>query len=518
MTLVGRQGCQHTAPQAWAQVLLLRAHRIGQPQRRVIGLQQAGPCQIILADQRVADCLLHSDTGESVFHPVDQAGQRVAGLVRYRSGQHRGGHGVVPDDPDHLFHQVFFNVDVVAPVRNRGFKRTGHILPVLEPQRTQHLLHLFNPDIHSQDFFQPRRGHRHRAATGMGIWEDIYNTLRYLSAGHLPDQLCRASQGNGRQLRIEALFKTQRRFGVGPQFLGGPPVVLAVEGSRFQQHRGGFRAYLAVCAAYNSADSYGVVGIGYHQHFRRELAFHSVQSSQRFAGPRPPDNDGAVLEAVVIESMEGLVVLQHHVVGHIDHVVDGPQAGFGQPVLKPTRRRADGHSSDKAGGVTVAQVRIGHADGDAVLNWRAVVGVADVRLPHRPPGQRAHFPGDTQYGKTVQAVGGQLQVQDRVPQVLVQIHPGGSIFGQHHNTFMVVAQAQFQFRANHSLGYHTPDPSRFQSFLLAGVTVVQRRANLGEADLLPGGYVWGATDHLHLFDAGGHLAEGQAISLRMGLD
>ena len=69
--------------------------------------------------------------------------------------------------------------------------------------------------------------------------------------------------------------------------------------------------------------------------------------------------------------MQGLVVLQHHEVGNVHYVADGPQPRPRQPVLQPLGRGTDVHAVDDGGGVAVAQVGVGYGDAYPLLDGRA---------------------------------------------------------------------------------------------------------------------------------------------------
>ena len=316
----------------------------------------------------------------------------------YRRGQHGGGNGVVTDDTHHLFHQVFLDGDVVAPVRNIGLQAGGIHSAYLESQRLQDLLHLLYADIHAQDLLEPPGAHPH-CLTGHGlIGEFVHDALSNLSAGHLLDQLGRAPECDGSQFRSQTLLKPQGRFGPEAQVLSGLPVVIAIEGGRLQKHRHRVRPDFAVGAADDPGEADGVMSVCDHQYLGAKPAFHSVQRDQFFVGFSPAHDDGPVLKLVVIKGVEGLVELQHNVVGYVHHVVDGPISCFGQPVLQPLGRRANLQPLDQAGGVAVAQIRVGHGYGYLAGYGWAVFRVRDHGLCDLFAGEGPHLVGHAQDG------------------------------------------------------------------------------------------------------------------------
>ena len=68
---------------------------------------------------------------------------------------------------------------------------------------------------------------------------------------------------------------------------------------------------------------------------------HAVEGGHGLARPGPADHQAVAGQAVEVVGVGGLAELEHHVVGRVHHVVDGPHAGQGQPAGQPARRRAD---------------------------------------------------------------------------------------------------------------------------------------------------------------------------------
>ena len=79
-----------------------------------------------------------------------------------------------------------------------------------------------------------------------------------------------------------------------------------------------------------------------------ELPHLMIERFQRLARPRAAHDDAPLPQIVGVEGVERLAVLQHHVVGDIDDVVDRPHPGGQQAPLHPGRRRLDGDALDDA--------------------------------------------------------------------------------------------------------------------------------------------------------------------------
>ena len=194
--------------------------------------------------------------------------------------------------------------------------------------------------------------------------------------------------------------------------------------------------------------------------------------------------------------MQRLVILQHHEIGNIHHVADRPQPGPRKPFLQPLRRRPDTHPVNHRSGIAAAQIGIGDGDADPFRRRRPRLPVTGIRLGHPPPGKRRHFVGHAQHREAIQAVGGKIQIQNRIAQIIRQWRPQRRIIGQNHNPGMILAQPQLQLRADHPLRLHPPDPRRRQDFRPPAMGVKQPRPHPRETDLLPRRHIRRPANHL----------------------
>ena len=64
-------------------------------------------------------------------------------------------------------------------------------------------------------------------------------------------------------------------------------------------------------------------------------------------------------------------MIEHHVVGHIDQIADGPLSGQAQAALHPVRRRPNLHVAHDGRRETAAQIGIENLDLHAVSHIRA---------------------------------------------------------------------------------------------------------------------------------------------------
>ena len=104
-----------------------------------------------------------------------------------------------------------------------------------------------------------------------------------------------------------------------------------MERRRFQQHVGGGCRDLAVRSAHNAADPNRLRRVRDQQVVGGQFPVHPVQGGELLALSRAPDHHVVVGDRVQVKGVQRLVEFQHHVVGDVDHVVDGPQPGPVQP-------------------------------------------------------------------------------------------------------------------------------------------------------------------------------------------
>ena len=146
-----------------------------------------------------------------------------------------------------------------------------------------------------------------------------------------------------------------------------------------------------------------------------ELAHLAVQGGQFLSFGCQADDDFAALHVAVVEGMHGLAVFQHHIVGNVHDVVDGPYPHGAQPLPHPLGRRGDLHVAHHPGGVPGHQIgcgglhvqQVGQYAGTASFHHRIVEGKGLIK------GGR-HLPGQTDDGQAIGPVGGDLELHHMV--------------------------------------------------------------------------------------------------------
>ena len=223
-------------------------------------------------------------------------------------------------------------------------------------------------------------------------------------------------------------------------------------------------------------------------------------------------DDALLRDRAQIEGMERLAVLQHHVVGHVDHVVDGALVGGQQPLLQPRGRRPHAHPADHRAGVARAQLRVVDLDADGV--GRARDRVAEGGLADGVGGARGDLVRHAQDRQAVAAVGRHLH-HERIGAGQIGGEGGaeGRVVGEHQDALVLVAQAQLALGADHALGDDAADGGGAERAQLARALVMELGADAGEGDVLPCGDVGRAADDRLRPRAGIDGGEPQAVGV-----
>ena len=131
----------------------------------------------------------------------------------------------------------------------------------------------------------------------------------------------------------------------------------------------------------------------------------------------------AALHAGEVEGVHGLAVLQHHVVGDVHDVVDGPDAGVAQPFPHPGGGGLDPDVLHEAGGVAGAEVGVLDVDVHGVRDGAAAAAdLGGVELQGLAEGG-AGLPGKADDAEAVGPVGGDLKLHH----VVVEAQDGGDV-------------------------------------------------------------------------------------------
>ena len=376
-------------------------------------------------------------------------------------------------------------MDVRPPVGRRD--RHCAVRRVLdgEAERVQRRARLRFGEVRAEQTAQSGMGERN-AGRGARAGEYVANALRRLAARRLQDEADGAAQRPLREFRIQPLLKAQR--GVRPQLerVRRPPRVDRVERRGLQQHIAGGCGHFGVRAAHHAREPYRALRIGDHQHRRTQHMLLPVEAREAFPLDGGADDDPRVPHGVHIEGVQRLPVLQHHIVGDVDDVVDGAMPRVLQPLPQPIGRRPDADASDERAGVARAQIRVGDLDAHRVPYRGARLRVVGGGLGDALAGARRGLMRDAQHGEAVPPIRRDLNLQRAAGRQNVgERRADRSVAVQHEDALVLVAQPQFALRADHARRLDAANDRRRQLHRLARLAVDEHRAEAGERDPLP---------------------------------
>ena len=224
-----------------------------------------------------------------------------------------------------------------------------------------------------------------------------------------------------------------------------------------------------------------------------------------------------VAHGVVVEGVDGLAQLEHHVVGDVHQIVDGAHAGGRQPFLHPGGGRSDLDVLDEREGETAAEVRVGDLDRGAPLDPGTRPRRGDVRRGQRSAGERRHLARHPEDGQRIRPVRGEVEHVDPVSEHVPERRPRRPGGVENQDPLVFGREAQLRFGTHHPAGHHAPDAGLLQLAEVSGPRVGEHRPLRGERDVLTGGHVGGAADDRLVLPA---LVDGdqpEAVRVRVGL-
>ena len=515
---VGGAGGQQRAAQRGAQQGVLRGHGVGRRQRAralvVVGRDDAR--QLLRRGERVAHDLLETEArgqlAGALAHGLDRARRRF----RQRAPQRGGGQALVAVDADQLLHEVVGARHVGAPERRRHRAGVRAFLQ-REAERGEDAARLRAVDGHAQHLLDARIRERD-AGGGRGVGENVGDARRRTPARDPFEQVQGARLGLGREFGTEALLEAQGRLAAQLQARGGAADGARVEIGHLEQDGGGRGRDLAVAAAHDAGQTHGPAAVADHERLRVEFALHAVERGQPFARARAAGAQFAAAHEVMVEGVQGLARLQHHVVGYVDDVVDGAHTRAQEALLHPRRRRPHLDALDDAGGEAGAEVGRLDCDGDELTDATPGVAVGAIWFAQGLAGDGGHLAREAEHAEQVGAVRPGRDVEHDVADGLDQGHARARVRGQHEDAVVVVAEAQLALAQHHARRLHAADGAQLQTGGPSRVAVDERGPSGGEGDLLAGGHVGRAADHRARPLARLHRGQAQAVGVGMRLD
>ncbi len=139
-----------------------------------------------------------------------------------------------------------------------------------------------------------------------------------------------------------------------------------------------------------------------------------VDGDELLALGRAADDDAALGQAPVVEGVERLAALHHHVVRHVDEVVDGPHADRFEPRGQPRGARPHPDAADDPGGVERAEVGLGHLDPREGADGVREFVERDIGQAERKAEGGSNLAGDADVAEAVGPVARDLHQEARV--------------------------------------------------------------------------------------------------------
>ena len=271
----------------------------------------------------------------------------------------------------------------------------------------------------------------------------------------LGEQLGEPTGGDGGDLGVDPALVAQRCLGVQVEPGGRRGDRRRVPPGELEHHVGGRGGDLRGGTAHDPRDADDpVVGIDDHAVGGTERALDAVQRHQLLALARPAGGQRPTGEQRTVVGVVGLAQLEHHVVGHVHHVVDGSHAGRDQTLGHPLRRRSQLHPGQHPGEEPATQV--GGLDVHTAQAVGRFARLVDGEGGHaeRHPLVRGQVPCDAHDAERVGSVRQRVELVHHVARDAERLGdrgPRGGCVGQDQDPGVVVTQLHLTGRAEHAV-------------------------------------------------------------------
>ena len=199
---------------------------------------------------------------------------------------------------------------------------------MVHQHRPEHVVHVIaiQLDRWARRRLAPMQPTSHRLATG-NLAEQRHGSVRSGQGAIAGQSLLKAAAGLRSQSDAAGRLAHQ---------LGG-------EDSCLQPDGGGAIAHRRFSPAHQPCQGNRPAAVGHHQGLSVQLTLLPIEAEERFTrlgrpqtqGPRIGHPAAAGDEGLAIKSVQGLARLQHHQIGDVDNVVDGPHTGALEATLQP---------------------------------------------------------------------------------------------------------------------------------------------------------------------------------------
>ena len=353
----------------------------------------------------------------------------------------------------------------------------------------------------------------------------LENAVQHVAGVQQLHQFAGAVQGGQAVVGVQALLIPGGGIGAHALVPGGDPDGSAVEAGGLKDDGGGVVHNAAVLAAHDAGNGYGLLGVSDNQLLAGEGAVHAVQGSDGLAVLGQAHADLALFDVAQVKGMHGLAVFQHHIVGDVHDVVDGPHTQSAQTLPHPAGRGFHPDVFHNPGTVDGAQggffhLYVQHPFAGTVAGFH----LRGVELQRLMEGGGC-LPGQADDGEAVRAVGGNLKLHTGVVQAdgLADGFAQGQVTAVflsedenavlHRRGEVVGGKVQLAQRAEHTVALHAPELALFNLHAAGQSGIVQ-----GCRHHVAGLQVLGAGDNLDILAAAHvHLADPQVVGVGVTL-
>ena len=196
---------------------------------------------------------------------------------------------------------------------------------------------------------------------GLGnIVQHINGAIQHITGTQHLNQFAGALYSRQGHHRIDVLFELAGSIGTHTQRQSGLTNGSAVEVGGFKDHHSGVVHNFGVFAAHNTGQTDGAILVCDYQHTGLQISQIAIQGGQGFAFDSFPNDDLTGGNIAVVKCMHRLTVLQHHIVGNINDIVDGTDTIGTQALTQPLGGGSDLNIGYHPGSVTAAQLFSGY--------------------------------------------------------------------------------------------------------------------------------------------------------------
>ena len=398
--LVVDHGPQQASPQRQAHRRHFAGDRAWQDQRLFTGVDQLLDFRV---DEAVGDHFLIAFVIQQRFHAL----QRQIGFTVGTHDQTRLHrlirNVVVAINASHFLDQILFDLHVETPARR-------HRLPFAFAHRhfaaeaLQNVGDLRVVDMVANQAIQFAT----TQSDGGAFWQSLFvghvDHRAGFAAAEVDQQTRGALQRFILQGRIDAALIAMRGIGVQAVTARAAGDRQRAEEGTLQQHVLGFVVNAGVLPAEDPAHCQRFVVVSNDQGIAVELRFGAIKQDQGFALFRHTHHDPA-FDTVTVKGVHRLAQLKQHIVGYVNHRVDGADPAAAQFLFHPQRRRRfDVDAFHRAAQIARARLRGVNLNRQHIVNGGGNRG--DFRRVQRRLVQHGHVARDADDAQAVGAVRG----------------------------------------------------------------------------------------------------------------